>query len=152
MTNSTAYAIPGLDQPQPITEDLVIEKVCYVINRTRLDMSNRDQIEVNNKNIHSKTRKREIIEARRLTMVLLRYIYEDGDKKLPLRTCGLTFLLDHATVLHHARQFVKLIETDKTYALMVKRILDQLRISQKQRKQMVSRLHGERKKNFEIIQ
>ena len=47
-----------------------------------------------------RTRKREIVEARQIDMILRRFVLKQS-----YAVCGKTFLLDHATVLHAERNF-----------------------------------------------
>lgn len=57
-----------------------------------------------------KWRKREVVMARQLMMLVYRYYY-----KLSLAAAGWPYKKDHATVLHSIKTSINLYETDKHY-------------------------------------
>ncbi len=77
---------------------------------------------VTKEQIHSKSRKREIVQARQVAMYLCRNL-----TKLSLSTIGANIgNRDHATVLHSCNAVSDLMETDKSFRLSVNDITRQL--------------------------
>jgi chromosomal replication initiator protein len=75
--------------------------------------------------INSKTRKREIVQARQLAMY-----FAKKHTKSSLATIGLHCgNKDHATVLHACRTVVNLIETDKQFRSYVEDLEKKIKIS-----------------------
>lgn len=91
--NCTYWAFPGLISS--MNSDAIINHVC-----NRLGMSRAD--------IMQKTRKRDIVDARRICINAIK----NNNQRISLKRIGFIFNLDHATVLHCLKTYKILFETD----------------------------------------
>lgn len=91
--------------------DLIINTVASILGVSKED-------------ILSKTRKREIVEARQLTQ----YFIRTTCPKLSLEAIGqATGGKDHATVIHSCKSVANLLDTDKKFAIKFDKIHDELK-------------------------
>lgn len=76
---------------------------------------------VNKAKLHSKTRKREIVLSRQLSMV-----YRNKKMRLSLQSAGDIYNKDHATVLNAKKQVKNLIETDQNFCKIIADLAEKL--------------------------
>ena len=96
------YAIPGLKTKDEVIADIVAEIW-----------------EVPKEAITTKTRQREVVEARQVLMTYRKIVTGKSLKKV-----GKEFGKDHATVLHAIRTVNNLVETDKVFHNKYKRFIE----------------------------
>lgn len=70
------------------------------------------ELNVTEEQLKSKSRKRDIVEARVIFCVMLKNM----DKKITLTKLGSYIMKDHSTVVHYFGLHDKLLETDKAYS------------------------------------
>jgi chromosomal replication initiator protein len=83
-----------------------------------------DYFDINIDTLNSKTRKREIVQARQLSMFFSKKLTKSSLAAIGLH-CGNK---DHATVLHACRTVNNLIETDKQFKVYVDEIEKKIRL------------------------
>lgn len=95
---------------KPITVEEIIQKVC-------------DHYEIDEPAIHTKTRKREVVQVRQVAMYLAKKYTESSSSKIG----QLIGKKDHATVLHACKMVKDQIEVDKSFKATLEEIEASLR-------------------------
>ena len=111
------------DKIYSIIEDIVVEKI-----NSEVFLFGKTKGEVNIKSLPTKTRKREYVMCRNMSMYFMFFICKDILKipKITLEFVGGRYGKDHATVLHAIKSMRNLQETDKSVALIIPYCLNKI--------------------------
>lgn len=126
-TNSTAYILPGI-------EDIPMA-VCTVYNRWDKTFYLREKVIVKPAEVTRKTRLQEYVECRRIIMTLSMILQNKTSS-----VAGGTVNKKHCMALHHKEKFKQFMETDVSYAKMIREILDRLDTNDEKRIELVQQL------------
>ena len=99
-----------LIKPQPLSKEYITTKVCQYL-------------EIPQNLLSLKTRKREIVEARQISMYFCKQLTKDSLAVIGTHVGG----KDHATVLHANKTINNLISTNRKYAQHIEQIEKTLR-------------------------
>jgi chromosomal replication initiation ATPase DnaA len=137
--NASIYCIPGI--VTTCQEDVIKAVVTEFNHQKSIANFRTEKRQITTEDLFHKTRKYEIVECRRIAIVILMLFYDYHTKD-----SAAIFSRDHATSIHHRRIFFDSIQYNRNYAKLVGKILDRLIISRTRTYDVIGNI-----RNIEIL-